>query len=280
MKKVLITGGSGLVGRFVAQDLAKKYDITVLDRVEPNYDVKYHSLDVLNTESFSAIGGQYDALLHLAGIPHPLNDPPERVFNVNTLGTFNVAEFAVKIGVKKVVLASSESTLGFAFARTDHIPLYFPIDEQHPLEPQDPYGLSKVCAEEILKCFSRGYRLQTVSLRFPWIWVPGDKERQFYRKLIAEYPSWSKNLWAWVNVHDAAQAFAKAIEFDGHGFNRFFITAAENWTGYPAMDLIDRFYKGVQIIHSMEGPKSLISSDLAHVVLHYTPKFSVADIFD
>jgi nucleoside-diphosphate-sugar epimerase len=280
LKKLLITGGSGLVGKYVAKDLSTDYEVAVADKTEPDFDVKFYKVDVTRNETFKIIDGTFDAVLHLAGIPHPLNDPEETVFHVNTFGTFNTLQFAAAKGVPKVILASSESTLGFAFARKPHNPLYFPIDEQHPLEPQDAYGLSKVCSEEILKSFSRAYGIHTISLRFPWIWVPEDKERQTYRKLISDYSNWYKNLWAWVNVHDVSQAFIKSIEFRGDRFDRFFITADENWTGFPAAELIRKFYKGVQVVHALEGPKSLITSDLAKVVLKYSPQYSVSDIFD
>lgn len=280
MKRVLVTGGSGLVGKYVAKDLSADYEVSVADKNEPGLDVNFYSVDVTRSESFKIVEDGFDVILHLAGIPTPLNDPAEMVFEVNTLGTFNTLRFAAERNVKKVILASSESVLGFAFARQSHTPLYFPIDEQHPLEPQDAYGLSKLCSEEVMKSFSRAYGIHSVSLRFPWIWVPEDKERQVYRQLIADYPNWYKNLWAWVHVHDVSQAFAKAIEFGSENFDRFFIASDENWTGFPAEELIRKFYNGVQIVHSLDGPKSLISSDLARVVLKYSPRFKVSDIFD
>lgn len=280
MKKVLITGGSGLVGKYVARDLSADYEVAVADKKEPDFDVKFFKVDVTRGETFSTIGESFDVVLHLAGIPTPLNDPQELVFEVNTLGTFNTLQFAASREIKKVILASSESVLGFAFARQTHVPLYFPIDEQHPLEPQDAYGLSKVCAEEALKSFSRAYGIHTIALRFPWIWVPEDKERQMYRQLISDYPKWFKNLWAWVHVHDVSQAFGKAIEFKNEDFDRFFIVADENWTGFPATELARKFYRDVQIVRSLDGPKSLISNDLARVVLRFSPSYKVADIFE
>ena len=278
--KILITGGSGLVGRYVAKSLAAKYDVTVGDKVEPDFDVKFCKVDVTNSSSLKNLGGNFDTILHLAGIPHPLNDPPADVFHINAFGTFNILQFSADNNIKKVVLASSESTLGFAFARRPHSPLYFPIDEQHPLEPQDAYGLSKVCSEEILKSFSRGYGIQTIALRFPWIWVPEEREREKYRKLVSDYADWYKNLWAWVGVHDVAQAFGKAIAYNGDHFDRFFITANDNWTGRPSRELIGEFYTSSQIVQTLKGTCSLISSDLAKVVLKYSPEEKVSDLFD
>ncbi|MFZ1080529.1 MAG: NAD(P)-dependent oxidoreductase [Candidatus Kryptoniota bacterium] len=279
MKKLLITGGAGLVGKYLTQDLAVEYEVAIADIVKPNFDVKFYKVDVTESNTLKTITESFDAILHLAGIPHPLNDPPEKIFYTNTCGTFNIMQFAAQRGVRKVVLASSESTLGFAFAARPLVPLYFPIDEQHPLEPQDAYGLSKLCAEEIMKSFSRAHGVSTVALRFPWIWVPEDKERATYRKLVSDYKDWYKNLWAWVGVHDVSQAFIKAIKHKSEGFDRFFITADENWTGLSSQDLIREFYKGTQIVQPMEGSKSLISNDLAKVVLKYLPRDKVSDIF-
>ncbi len=268
-----------MVGKYVAQDLSGDYEVSVADKNQPGFDTKFYRIDVTDSKTFAAIDGEFDAILHLAGIPHPLDNPAEVVFHVNTIGTFNTLQFAAARGVKKVILASSESTLGFAFARKPHAPFYFPIDEQHPLAPQDAYGLSKVCSEEILKSYSRGYGITTIALRFPWIWVPEERERQRYRELISDYPKWYKNLWAWVHVHDVSQAFKKAIEFHSEKFERFFITADDNWTGRPSSELIANFYSDSQIVHAITGEKSLISSDLARVVLKYSPRHTISDIF-
>lgn len=278
MRKVLVTGGSGLVGKYVAQELSRSYEVTVLDKTEPSYKTNFIIADITSTEELSKIETDFDAIVHLAGIPHPLNDPPEKVFFVNTVGTFNLMQFATKRGIRKVILASSESTLGFAFAKNAHEPLYFPIDEQHPLQPQDPYGLSKVCAEEILKSYNRAYGIQTIALRFPWIWVPERDEIKFYHQLVREYQKWYKNLWAWVHVYDVVQAFQKALSLNSNENYRFFITADENWTEIGSMKLIEEFYKSTKLVRKLEDRQSLISSDLAKVVLKYSPQYKVKDI--
>lgn len=278
MKKLLITGGAGLVGKHIVQDLASKYEVWVADRVQPALSERFYEIDVTNPVTLERMQEKFDVIIHLAGVPHPLNEPAEKVFSVNAIGTYNIMQFAADHDVHKVVIASSDSTLGFAFSIRPLVPLYFPIDEQHPLEPQDAYGLSKLCSEEILKSFSRAYGIHTIALRFPWIWVPEETERARYKTLISEYRNCYKNLWAWVSVNDVSQAFARAIEHQGEGFQRFFITADENWTGISSRELIKEFYKGTQVVHSMEGAKSLISSDLAKVVLKYRPTHGVSDI--
>ena len=150
----------------------------------------------------------------MAGIPHPLNNTAEEVFHLNVNGTFNVLEAAAVNKVAKVVVTSSESTLGFAFMSNRMVPEYFPIDELHPLRPQDPYGLSKVVAEEMCRSYSARYGMRTVCLREPWIWVPEPAAIEFYKDLIHNYRQWHKNLWAYVHVYDVATAHRLAVETD------------------------------------------------------------------
>jgi nucleoside-diphosphate-sugar epimerase len=223
----------------------------------------------------------YDAVVHMAGIPHPLNDPAEKVFSVNVNGTFNVLEAAAQNGVRKVVFTSSESTLGFAFMTHRMTPEYVPIDEQHPLRPQDPYGLSKVIAEQICRTYTERYGMRTVCLREPWIWVPEGSERELYMKLKMEYQKWCNNLWAFVHVYDVAQAHRLAVEKDlGTLHEAFFISAKENWTGIDSRSLLKEFFpEVVNIADNFSGATSFLSYHRAHELLGYEPQHTVRDIF-
>ena len=117
--RLLITGGSGLVGKYVVEHLALSHTVEVLDLKNPRGSHHmFHRANILSLSSLVKVIKNYDAVVHLAGIPHPLNEPPEKVFQVNTVGTFNVLEACALNGVSKVVLMSSESTLGFAFSIT------------------------------------------------------------------------------------------------------------------------------------------------------------------
>lgn len=282
-QRVLVTGGSGAVGRHVVDELlAYGYTVGVLDRVAPRRDVsRFHEADVLDAHAVQqAVAGGYDAVLHVAGIPHPLNDPAKRVFDVNVNGTFNVLEAAAQAGITKLVFTSSESTLGSAFATHNLVPLYLPIDEQHPNRPQDPYGLSKVVCEQICKTTSDRTGMRTVCLRPPWVWLPEPEQLPFYRTLVAEYPNWFKNLWTWVHAQDVATAHRLALEVDLPTLHEaFFITAQDNWTGLDARELAARFYPQVtQFAEGYAGPRVLISHDKAARLLGYSPRFGVADL--
>jgi UDP-glucose 4-epimerase len=281
MQKILVTGGSGLLGRCVVSELRRHHRVTVLDLLKPQLDVPYIKGDVHDLSRITEILHGFDTIIHLAAIPHPLNDPPENVVRMNVMGTFTVLEAAARCGIEKFVLASSESTLGFAFGHRPVYPLYVPIDEDHPLRPQDPYGMSKVLCEEMCRTYTRRYGMQTLSLRMPWIWVHEPDELELYTRLIEEYPDWYKNLWAFVHGADAAEAFRLAVERPNKEESAvWFITADENWTGRDARDLVKTFYPMTEIRASLPvGPASLITNARAKRELNFHPKRSVRDVF-
>lgn len=279
--KILVTGGSGLVGKYVVNALIEhEHTVAVLDLKPPAQKVQFHQVDVLNLHEVVQAMNGYDAVVHMAGIPHPLTDSAEKVFSINVNGTFNVLEAAAQNGIKKVVFTSSESTLGFAFMANRMTPEYVPIDEQHPLRPQDPYGLSKVIAEQICRTYSARYGMCTLCLREPWIWVPEGSERELYKKLVTEHHKWSNNLWAFVHVYDAAQAHRLAVEKELRTHHEaFFISAKENWTGIDSRTLLKNYFpEVVNIANDFTGAASFLSYRKAHELLGYEPQYTVHDI--
>lgn len=281
--KVLVTGGSGAVGKYIVDELIQHHHVVgVLDLVPPKRkDVTFHCVDILTLDDVCDTVQGYDVVVHTAGIPHPLNDPPEKVFTVNVNGTFHVLEAAARNGIQKVVFTSSESTLGFAFMTHRMTPEYIPIDEHHPLRPQDPYGVSKVLAEHLCKSYSARYGMRTVCLREPWIWLPEEQMIPFYKQLVEQYNGWYKNLWAYVHVYDVARAHRLAVEKNLDTLHEvFFITAAENWTGRNSKDLLKEYYPEVQRFDpEFSGARTIISHRKAQLVLGYEPKFSVKDLW-
>ena len=281
--KVLVTGGSGSVGKYIAADLvAHGHTVGVLDVVPPKQEgIAFHNVDVRKLSDVQRAMEGYDAVVHCAGIPHPLNDPPERVFDVNVNGTYAVVEAAARTGIRKLVFTSSESTLGIAFMTQRQWPLFAPVDETHPLRPQDPYGLSKVIGEQICRTATMRTGMRTVCLREPWIWVPEPDQIAFYRTLVRDYPQWYKNLWTYVHVLDVAQAHRLALETDLpelHDF--FFITAKENWTGKDSRTLLAEFWpETTEFAPDFTGAQAIISHAKAQRLLGYRPQYSAADLF-
>jgi UDP-glucose 4-epimerase len=279
--KILVTGGSGLIGQYVLEELKLTHHVEILDLKKPNRILlPYHLVDLLDEEETKKHVQGYDVVVHLAGIPHPLNDPPGKVFGTNTQSTYNLLEACAANGVRRVVFMSSESVLGFAFSTSRMWPQFLPLDERHALRPQDPYGLSKVTCEQICNGFSRRTGLQTVCLRPPWVWVPEPQEIPLYKQLRVEYPKWYKNLWAYVHVFDVAKAVRQCVEFpDLPIHSSYFICASETWIDVESRELVARYFPETdQIAESFAGTASLISCEKAKIAFGFSAHYSWRDI--
>jgi UDP-glucose 4-epimerase len=279
--RILVTGGSGMVGKYVVDELAVSHQVDNLDMKEPHRaDLPFLKADLLNEEMATKHIRGYDVVVHLAGIPHPLNDPAEKVFRTNALATFNVLEACAANGIRRLIFISSESVLGFAFSTIRMWPEYLQIDENHPQRPQDPYGLSKVTCEALCLGFSRRTGMQTICLRPPWIWVPESNEIKLYRQLRSEYPKWSKNLWAYIHVYDVARAVRQCVESSGlHAHDVFFVCAPETWTDIESRSLAAEYFPETKtILPSLSGNFSFISAEKARKSFGFSAQYSWRDI--
>lgn len=279
--KTLVTGGSGHVGAAVVEELeAAGHDVAVFDLKPPRAGkARFIEGSVTEPASIEAAAAGMDALVHLAAIPAFRPEiAPSEFMRVNVTGTFNVLEAAGKGGVKKVVFASSDSALGFVFRTRPFSPEYFPIDEKHPLRPQDPYGLSKLLGEEICQAATRKYGITTFCLRFCWVWFE-DTFAQRPAVLEGDPHTLAQTLWGYAGVRDAAQACRCAIECDMPfgDENAFFITAPDTYAEASSLELIRTYYPGVRRIadaYLHEKHKSLFDITKARVFLGYSPRQS------
>ena len=126
-------------------------------------------VDITDVGQVLGVAAGCDAVIHCAAIPSPERHPPEVIFETNVIGTFAVLQAAAIAGISRVVISSSLSALGGAWATPPHPPRYVPVDEDHPLEVEDPYGLSKVINERTAEMFHRRYGMTIAALRFGWI---------------------------------------------------------------------------------------------------------------
>ena len=278
--KIVVTGGSGLVGTFVLQELKDRHELMVLDRHAPKIKgMPFVKGDILDLDACRKTFEGADAVIHLAAIRDPLNDPPERVMHVNVMGTFMVHQAAVDAGVRRVVQASSDATYGLVFSTRAFSPEYLPLDEEHPQRPQDPYGLSKVVGEEIARSFTRKCGLETVAVRICFVWLPEQAEMYAPLTRDPEEPKWMKGLWIYTHAWDAARAFRLAAEAPGIEYEAFLISAADNGTVYDTMDLVRRFYPGdIPLKRKLVGKASLADWSKAKKILGYEPRYTWRDI--
>lgn len=277
--RIVITGGTGRLGKYLTREMKNYHEVTVFDKKESKEKgIHYLNGDVQDINDCKKAFKNCDAIIHLAGIPDTWNDSPEVVFKVNTLGTFNVFQSACDLGIKKVVYAGSETTYGFHFRlKKDLLPVYLPLDENHPLKPADAYGLSKKVGEETALSFSRRYGINSVVVRICWMWFPEDIKE--YKKAIEDPSSWM-GLWSYVDYRDAIQAFRLATEVDcKKRFEIFLIAADDNGTNVESKELINRYCsEKVELTMAFEGRQSLLDCTKAKNILGYRPKYTWRDL--
>lgn len=164
--RILVTGGTGFIGRALVEGLmARGHSVATLSRrAEGLPSVKHHSLDVRSDEAI-AVASDADGVVHLAGLSNAsLSHRDPLLFNrVNALGTLAVLEGARR-GGGRVVFASSQRI---------YRPSLQPIPEDGWIEPQDPYGYSKLCGESWVEMYSRFYQVSATVVRFFSVYGPG-----------------------------------------------------------------------------------------------------------
>lgn len=277
--KIVVTGGSGLVGRYVVNELLGKHEVIIFDRRDPGRtDVSFIQGDVLNIEDTRRALEGADAVIHLAAIPNPLNDPGEVIMHVNTIGTYVVHQAASEAGVRRVVQASSDSSYGFVFREREFSPDYLPLDEAHPQKPQDPYGLSKLIGEEIGRGFTRRCGIETLFMRICFVWFP---EMASSYKPLTQGPSerkWMNGLWLYNDARDVARAFRLAVEAEGITCEAFLISAEDNGTIFDTMELVQQYYPGTPIRGTITGRRSLADGIKAKQMLGFEPQYTWKDM--
>jgi nucleoside-diphosphate-sugar epimerase len=275
VSRVAVTGGAGKAGRAVVRDLLEHgYEVVSVDLVrDPQLDGQQLVADLTDYgEVIDALKGA-DAVVHLAAIPAPGLKPDELTFRVNTASTYNVFAAAPLLALRRVVWASSETTLGLPFER--ELPRYAPVDEEHPLLPESSYALSKVVSEELARQFSRWTGIPYIGLRFSNVMEPDDYARFPGFWDDARLRRW--NLWGYVDARDVAQSCRLALEADLSGAEVFIVAAADTVMNRPSADLMAEIYPDVDLRDGVAEFGTLLSIEKARRLLGYEPVFSWRD---
>lgn len=246
--RVLVTGSRGKVGRAAVRVLQEAgHLVTGTDLAPVDWDrqpegtAPYLVADLTDagqvyalvggvTEGESAKAGPYDAVVHGGALPAPGRHAPHVVFGNNLMATFNVVEACVRWGVPRLVNISSETATGFPFAERPFFPEYLPVDEEHPLTPQDPYGLAKTLGEQVCDAAVRRSDLRCVSLRPTWV-QDADSYARNLGPVVADPSAPSITGWAYVDADDLADAIRLAVECDLEGHEVFYVAAPDTIGG-------------------------------------------------
>jgi nucleoside-diphosphate-sugar epimerase len=279
MKTVMITGGSGNVGRFVVAELAKTWHVVNFDQrpQRPRQKSELREGDILSVDDLRAGMKGVDAIVHLAAVPTLGAGTPDQIIEVNVLGTHRVLETAAQAGIKRVVIASSDSTFGFVFGTGAERPEYLPLDEGHPTRPADAYGLSKLLGEEICAAHARRFGMTTVALRYCWVWFPPDYPP--IDALIANDENCRRTMAGYVDARDVGQAVRRSIEADLRGHETFMISAADTYLREPTLDFIARHFPDLPTLRKpvamMGNPHvALFDCTKARTILGYKPRYT------
>lgn len=277
MTRVVVTGGSGKVGRACIEDLLSHgYEVVNVDTVPPaRENCPFVQADLTDFgQAFEVLSevddrlADIDALVHLAAIPAPGKNPNAVIFRVNTTSTYNVFEAARRLEIRNVVWASSETVLGLPF---DSPPPYAPVDEDYAGRPETAYSLSKFLGEEMARQFCRwDPELKIIGLRFSNVMEPADYARFPSFDADAGLRKW--NLWAYIDARDAAQAIRRALEAKLKGAEIFIIANADSVMSRPNAELMAEVYPGVPLKDGFAGNETLLSIEKARRLLGYEPQ--------
>ena len=291
--RIFFTGGSGKAGRHVAPYLADQgHHVTNADLVplgHPNVaDLRVDLTDA--GETYSAMAGlarmeelelrekpAYDAVVHFAAVPAILLTSDARTYATNVLSTYNVLEAATRLGIRKVVFASSETTYGICFAQGERRPLYVPVDEEHPTVPEDSYAMSKVANEVTARSFQARTAADIYGLRINNVIEPHEYAEKF-PDFLADPSLRRRNVFAYIDTRDLGQMVQRCLEVDGLGYEVFNVANADLSVAATAQQVRERFYDGVELRREMGRDETFYSVDKARRLLGYDPQHSWRDV--
>ena len=283
-KRIVFTGGSGKAGRHaVPHLLARGYSVL-------NVDLKPLDVPGVNTlitdltdsgQAFNALTSHFgfdgydegappkapDAVVHFAAIPRMLLEPDNKTFAANVLTTYNVIEAAMKLGVRKVIVASSETTFGVCFAEGDQDYHSFPLTEAYDSDPMDSYGLSKVVNEKTARAFAMRYKADIYALRIGNVIEP--HEYANFHAYLANPAIRKRNAWSYIDARDLGEIVHLCIQKDGLGYQVF---NAVNDTVTADMDtqaLLAKYAPNSPVTRPMAAHEAPLSNAKAREVLGF-----------
>jgi nucleoside-diphosphate-sugar epimerase len=284
-KRILFTGGSGKAGRHVVPYLLEQgYRVLNVDLVPLHHPgVDNLTADITDSgQMFNAMTSYaaldeleaghgvppFDAVVHFAAVPRILIRPDNETFRVNTVGTYNVIEAAVKLGIKKIIIASSETTYGVCFSDGPTDPHVLPLEEDYDVDPMDSYGLSKVVNEQTARSFQRRSGVDIYALRIGNVIEPHE-----YRELFPHYFKHPevrrRNAFCYIDARDLGQIVDLCIRKDGLGYQVFNAGNDHNGAIIPTKELAEKYFPGVPLTRQLGEHEALFSNRKIREVLGF-----------
>ena len=294
-KRVLVTGGAGFIGsNLVAELIRTGNKVTVLDNISSGYrsnletfpSVRLIEKDVRDINAVEEAAKDCEIIFHLAasvGNKRSIDDPVNDA-SVNVLGTLNVLEASRHAGVKKIVVSSSAGIFGEL--------KYLPIKEDHPAEPDSPYGCTKLCEEKLSLAYSKLYSTEVICLRYFNVYGPNQRFdaygnaipifvfRMLRGELLYIYGTGEQTR-DFVHVDDVVRANILAASANGIS-GVFNIASGKSITVNRLVELILAYGNATNVIeYAGKRPGDVLHSladiGYASTVLGYTPGVSIEE---
>ncbi|MGZ9810647.1 NAD-dependent epimerase/dehydratase family protein [Pseudoroseicyclus sp. H15] len=294
--RVYFTGGAGKAGKHaIPQLMAAGHEVTNADLVPLELDgVNNLKVDLTDAgqvyssmaqaASFADLDDapgvpRYDAVVHFAAIPRILLVPDSETYRVNVLATYNVIEAATRLGIRKVIFASSETTYGVCFAQGERKPDYVPVDEEHPTVPEDSYAMSKVANEVTARSFQARTGADIYGLRINNVIEPHEYAENF--PAYIEDPSIRRrNIFAYIDARDLGEMVNCCLATDGLGYEVFNVSNDDASVGISTAEIMERFYQGVPMKGEMGEHETFYSNAKAKKLVGFDPKHSWRDVLE
>ena len=235
IKKVLITGAGGLMGGYVIDKLIGHYDLHGIDILPDKKGLPHTQDTILNYEAVQGACEGMDAVVQIAAVPNIWSGSHEEIIHTNVTGTWNVLKAAEEAGVKRVIVTSSDSVIGYTVLSGSMIPPdYLPIDETHICRPTDPYALSKKLCEELTKSFVDRASFEAVIMRPVFVLYPDLEPEVVARAADPEgysgpvcgghKPPGGGAMWHYIDPRDLATAYKNALDLENPGLGPYFLS--------------------------------------------------------
>jgi nucleoside-diphosphate-sugar epimerase len=253
---ILVTGSSGFVGKYLVRSL-----------IENNFevseaDIKF-GIDLADINTLKNIK-KPEIVIHLAAMvfsPEAFKNPVEYYKN-NINSTLNVLELCREHGSKFI----------FASSYVYGVPLYLPVDEEHPVSHFNPYASGKIICENLCKGYNQNFGVRVVILRPSNIFGFGQDERFLIPSVISQTKNKIINLGDpnpkrdFVFIDDVINAYIKAIEFDNKDFDIFNIAAGVSYSVEEIVNIVEYLlpYK-IKVNYSGEVRKNEIQDTLENI---------------
>ena len=271
--KILITGSEGFIGSKLSKQLRE------IGAEVKGIDIK-KGINILNWDELKTLE-RVDLIYHLAAItfiPYAFKHPRE-TYNINVLGSLNILEYCRLNDIKKIIFSST-----FVYGQ----PQYFPIDEAHPVAPNNPYSRSKLLAENLCRGYSQDYGLNCIVLRQFNIYGPGQQENflipsilkqiQENNKIELRDPDPKRDL---LYISDLISAYLKSAEYEKSKFEVFNIGYGKSNSVQEIVDQIIKLTKReIKVNYTGERRPNEIMDTVAcitkaHHKLNWQPKIDL-----